>query len=105
MRISDWSSVVCSSDLVCAEAGPARPIADLADAFRGSPAAFLVGPEGGFAQSELDRFSKLPFVHAVGLGPRILRADTAVLAALASWQAMAGDGRGRPPHRDRSAGR
>ena len=59
----------------------------------------LVGPEGGFAKSELDGLRELPFVHAVGLGPRILRADTAALAALTCWQALAGDWRGRPPGR------
>ena len=55
--------------------------------------AVLVGPEGGFAAAELDGLRKLPFVTAVGLGPRILRADTAALAALACWQAILGDGR------------
>ncbi|MGH6961141.1 MAG: 16S rRNA (uracil(1498)-N(3))-methyltransferase, partial [Dongiaceae bacterium] len=54
-------------------------------------------PEGGFARSELDALRKLPFVIAVSLGPRILRADTAAIAALACWQAMLGDGRVRPP--------
>jgi len=55
----------------------------------------MVGPEGGFAPDELDRLRKLPIVTAVGLGPRLLRADTAALAALACWQAIAGDWRGR----------
>ena len=60
-----------------------------------SPWAVMVGPEGGFAPDELDRLRKLPIVTAVGLGPRVLRADTAALAALACWQAIAGDWRGR----------
>ena len=51
----------------------------------------LIGPEGGFAETELDALQKLPFVCAVGLGPRILRADTAALAALAVFQALVGD--------------
>jgi 16S rRNA (uracil1498-N3)-methyltransferase len=51
----------------------------------------LIGPEGGFAPDELDVIRKLPFVTAVGLGPRVLRADTAALAALAVLQALAGD--------------
>ena len=53
--------------------------------------AMLTGPEGGFAKDELDALHKLPFVVPVGLGPRILRADTAALAALAIWQAHCGD--------------
>ncbi len=84
----------------CAEQGPATPIAEAltgADAAR--PWAVLTGPEGGFTAAELDALGKLPFVAAVGLGPRLLRADTAALAALACWQALAGDGRARPPPR------
>ena len=60
----------------------------------GAPAALLTGPEGGFAETELDALRKLPFVTAVGLGPRVLRAETAALAALAAFQAIAGDWRG-----------
>jgi 16S rRNA (uracil1498-N3)-methyltransferase len=56
-----------------------------------SRAGFLIGPEGGFAERELDRLRKLPFVTPVSLGARLLRADTAALAVLAVWQAIAGD--------------
>jgi 16S rRNA (uracil1498-N3)-methyltransferase len=84
--------------LVCAEAGEARPLAEAAAEATG-PAALLVGPEGGFAPVELDALARHEFVRPVGLGPRILRADTAAIAALAVWQMLAGDGRGRPPHR------
>lgn len=59
----------------------------------------MTGPEGGFARDELDAMRELPFVHMAGLGPRVLRAETAALAALAGWQFMAGDAAGRPPHR------
>ena len=55
------------------------------------PWAVLIGPEGGFARSELDALRKLPFVTVAGLGPRILRAETAALAALTCWQAVLGD--------------
>ena len=80
--------------VVCDETGGARPIADvLADFKRGAPAAILIGPEGGFAQSELDALADLPFVSRAGLGPRVLRAETAALAALAAFQAIAGDWR------------
>jgi 16S rRNA (uracil1498-N3)-methyltransferase len=51
----------------------------------------LVGPEGGFAPEERARLRALPFARAVTLGPRILRADTAAVAALALWQAAVGD--------------
>jgi 16S rRNA (uracil1498-N3)-methyltransferase len=51
----------------------------------------LIGPEGGFEAEERDRLAALPQAHAVSLGPRILRADTAAVAALALWQAVLGD--------------
>ncbi len=56
----------------------------------------MIGPEGGFAPDELDALRKLPFVNAVSLGPRVLRADTAALAALAVFQALRGDWRNPP---------
>jgi 16S rRNA (uracil1498-N3)-methyltransferase len=86
--------------IVCAEFGRAEPIAEaLSGMPREGAFAVLTGPEGGFARSELDALGKLPFVTPVGLGPRVLRADTAALAALACWQAILGDGRERPPAR------
>jgi 16S rRNA (uracil1498-N3)-methyltransferase len=88
--------------LLCAEAGAARPIGEvLGEIARNAPppCAVMTGPEGGFAPGELDLLGKLPFVTAVGLGPRILRADTAAMAALACWQAIVGDGAKRPPRR------
>lgn len=51
----------------------------------------LIGPEGGWSTSELDDFRALPFVTLVTLGPRTLRAETAAIAAIACWQALAGD--------------
>lgn len=57
------------------------------------PAALLVGPEGGFSPAERARLAALPFVRRLRLGPRILRAETAALAALVLWQAAAGDWR------------
>jgi 16S rRNA (uracil1498-N3)-methyltransferase len=51
----------------------------------------LVGPEGGFSDDERRQLRALPFVTAIPLGPRILRADTAAVAALAVIQAIAGD--------------
>ncbi len=51
----------------------------------------LIGPEGGFSAEERERLRSLPFVIPVSLGPRILRADTAAIAALALWQSRLGD--------------
>lgn len=55
------------------------------------PCGILIGPEGGFSPSELDGLKKQPFVKPVTAGPRILRAETAAIAALACWQASTGD--------------
>lgn len=51
----------------------------------------LIGPEGGFSEEERQQLRALPFVTAIPLGPRILRADTAAIAALAVIQATIGD--------------
>jgi 16S rRNA (uracil1498-N3)-methyltransferase len=56
----------------------------------------LVGPEGGFSEAERRELRALPFVSAIPLGPRILRADTAAVAALAVIQAAIGDWRQSP---------
>ncbi|KAA0972663.1 16S rRNA (uracil(1498)-N(3))-methyltransferase [Aureimonas fodinaquatilis] len=59
--------------------------------FAGRPLAVLIGPEGGFSQTERTLLTGCGFVTAISLGPRILRADTAAVAALALVQAVAGD--------------
>ncbi|MGC1667748.1 MAG: RsmE family RNA methyltransferase, partial [Pseudolabrys sp.] len=59
----------------------------------GQPLAVLIGPEGGFAEKERAALLKLPKVMRIALGPRILRADTAAVAALALVQAVLGDWR------------
>jgi 16S rRNA (uracil1498-N3)-methyltransferase len=80
--------------IVCDETGGGTPIAAALAALQaGAPAALLIGPEGGFTETELDALADLPFVTRVGLGPRVLRAETAALAALAVFQAIAGDWR------------
>lgn len=73
------------------ETGGGAPALDAFSDSLGKPAAILIGPEGGFAPEELDRLASLPFARAVALGPRILRAETAAMAALALFQAAAGD--------------
>lgn len=68
------------------------PAAEAMAAQRG-PAAILVGPEGGFDDAERAAVRALPQAAAIGLGPRILRADTAAAAAVAIWMSAAGDWR------------
>lgn len=58
---------------------------------KGDGAALLIGPEGGFSSDERARLRRMSFVQAITLGPRILRADTAAIAALTLLQAAAGD--------------
>jgi 16S rRNA (uracil1498-N3)-methyltransferase len=79
--------------IVCDESGAGEPIGDAVPRLPAGPTALLVGPEGGFDQTELDALSKLSFVSRIGLGPRVLRAETAAVAALAVFQAIAGDWR------------
>ena len=62
-----------------------------------APLAVLIGPEGGFSVEERQLLRSRPFVIALPLGPRILRADTAAVAALALVQAVLGDWRSEPP--------
>ncbi len=87
--------------LMCDETGGGPPIAQalagLDNDARAAPWAVLIGPEGGFASAELDAIRRIKHVTAVGLGPRILRADTAAFAALAVWQALIGDWRQPTP--------
>lgn len=72
-----------------AVAGQAETLAGLPS----GPWAILIGPEGGFSDAERARLGRLDYVTRVSLGPRILRADTAAVAALTLWQAALGDWR------------
>lgn len=76
--------------LLFADEGGGAPLANVVAP---GPAAILTGPEGGFTADERDAIRAVPGALAVTLGPRILRADTAALAAVASWMALAGDWR------------
>jgi 16S rRNA (uracil1498-N3)-methyltransferase len=77
--------------MFCDEAGDALPAAEaLAKAGRG-PWAILTGPEGGFDPAERDMIRTLSVTIPVTLGPRIMRADTAALAAFTIWQSTLGD--------------
>lgn len=61
------------------------------EAMKPGAAAILIGPEGGFDDAEREAIRALPQAVGIGLGPRILRADTAAAAAVAIWMANAGD--------------
>lgn len=77
--------------IVCDEAADiANPIASLSRLPRG-PLAVLIGPEGGFAPEERQILLAKPYVTRLSLGPRIMRADTAAVAALALVNAVLGD--------------
>lgn len=76
--------------MFCDETGGAPAVSGLTAA-GGDKWAILIGPEGGFSPEEGARLRALPFTTAVSLGPRILRADTAAIAALTLWQAAIGD--------------
>ncbi|WP_423207880.1 16S rRNA (uracil(1498)-N(3))-methyltransferase [Paracoccus yeei] len=76
--------------ILWADEALAGPAATLAALPRGRWA-ILIGPEGGWSESERTRLGALAHVTRVSLGPRILRADTAAVASLALWQAALGD--------------
>ena len=75
--------------LWCDEARLGEPTALTGE--RGQPWAILIGPEGGFSADEQQKLRAMPQVAPLSLGPRILRADTAAVAALTLWQAALGD--------------
>ena len=88
--LADWPGERCL--IFCDEARTAPPLPDaLTDIQRGIPAAILIGPEGGFAPEEAERLRAHPAAIPVSLGPRILRADTAAVAALTLVQSLLGD--------------
>jgi 16S rRNA (uracil1498-N3)-methyltransferase len=79
--------------MFCDEARDARPAAEALAGAEAGPWAILVGPEGGFAAEEAARLRGMGQVLRVTLGPRVLRADTAAVAAVTLWQAALGDWR------------
>lgn len=78
--------------MFCDEGGDVRPALAALPTTEGGWS-ILIGPEGGFSPDERDRVRQENFVTPVGLGPRILRADTAAISALTLWQAALGDWR------------
>lgn len=85
--LNDWPQdrqlMFCDEALVGA--------AETLGASTGEKWAILIGPEGGFSDAERARLRTAPFAHGVSLGPRILRADTAAVAAMTLWQQALGD--------------
>jgi 16S rRNA (uracil1498-N3)-methyltransferase len=80
--------------MFCDEAGEAPPALEALAGRPGGPWGVLIGPEGGFSPRERALIRGIPQAVPVSLGPRILRADTAAIAALTLWQAALGDLRG-----------
>ena len=79
------------ADEALAEAGAGQMPDIAANRDLKAPWAILIGPEGGFSARERDRLRAMDNSHPVRLGPRILRADTAAVAALTLWQSTLGD--------------
>ncbi|MBI3419830.1 MAG: 16S rRNA (uracil(1498)-N(3))-methyltransferase [Proteobacteria bacterium] len=77
--------------LFCAEAGEAKPIVEVLQDLKPGPLAVLTGPEGGFVEDEFKLLRAKSYIRPVRLGPRVLRADTAAIAALTLVQALKGD--------------
>jgi 16S rRNA (uracil1498-N3)-methyltransferase len=77
--------------MFCDEGREALPVAEALAGGSAGPWAILIGPEGGFSAGEVAMLRAMPTVTPVTLGPRILRADTAAVAALTAWQMALGD--------------
>jgi 16S rRNA (uracil1498-N3)-methyltransferase len=92
-RLKNWPEdriiLFCDETLASADEKP-DILANLKN-IKGRKAALLIGPEGGFSENERTRILRCPEVIQMSLGPRILRSDTAALAALSLYQAVCGD--------------
>lgn len=87
--LSEWNS---NRPLIfCDESAEAAPMAKYSKQLHEKPAGLLIGPEGGFSPKERQMLRSLEFVIPITLGPRILRAETAVVSALTLWQSLVGD--------------
>ncbi|WP_417830256.1 16S rRNA (uracil(1498)-N(3))-methyltransferase [Thalassospira sp.] len=114
VRLLDWVANMPENHhlLFCDETGSGSPIGEVLSQLLAKGAgsvidntnvvnhAIVIGPEGGFSADELERIRKQPFATPVSLGPRILRAETAAIAALTVFQDRIGDWSHRPVARD-----
>jgi len=85
--LSQWGDMPL---LFADEAGDAQPAKEVC-ARLSTPLGIVIGPEGGFTETERNELRAMKNVHPVTLGPRILRADTAAVALLSVWQSVSGD--------------
>jgi 16S rRNA (uracil1498-N3)-methyltransferase len=90
--LGDWPAT--RRLMFCDEGGDAQPAGKTLEQAAMGPWAVLIGPEGGFSPAERVAVRALKATLPVSLGPRILRADTAAIAALTLWQSHLGDWRG-----------
>ena len=74
----------------CDEKLEGNPIYKVFHNLKPSPAAILIGPEGGFSEKEKTLLDNFPFVKNVSLGKQILRAETAMVSAVSIWQSYFG---------------
>lgn len=77
--------------ILCDESGGGKPFLDAVKGIKNEKFAIIIGPEGGFSQTEFEIMRSKPYIISVGMGPRILRADTAALAALTCYMSILGD--------------
>jgi 16S rRNA (uracil1498-N3)-methyltransferase len=93
--IASWRAdrllIFCDEDAAVKD--PVAALSQARDANGVKPLSVLIGPEGGFADAEREALLRLPNVVRLALGPRIMRADTAAVAALSLVQAVLGDWR------------
>jgi 16S rRNA (uracil1498-N3)-methyltransferase len=82
--------------ILCDESGGGTPFIRALSSRKGGLYAILIGPEGGFSQTEFEILRKTPYIIPVGMGPRILRADTAAIAALTCYMSILGDWDAQP---------
>ncbi len=90
-RLADWPQD--RRLLLCDERGGGAPVAEALGNPPPGPWAVIIGPEGGFTNEEIEAMAAMNSTVRVSFGSRTLRADTAVVAALSCWQALAGDWR------------